>query len=503
MRWVQAFIVLTAVAVRGQAASSPVLIFVDHAHASNADRGRLSELARTLAGDGETVTWSAADDPAARYTLSFTEAFDIFRGNDTVLQTIKTRECSSGAPSCGADLPVRARQALDAFDELAGATVKELATAVGELDRKREPRLQTVIFVTTGLPYRREPRRELDALKNALRASKATLVIVDASTSGRAPGVARMSRVVSATTYLATDERLREVAGREASLDPPVASDPPDTHAPASRLPQEVMMASTHAVAFAEAAETLLADEHYVQEVKTRPSSTSMPRYSTAGITVEKRALDSEVALIQLKSGELWLLARDVQRIDDRPVPDAQRVPLPSIRAGSEAEAVTQLKEIATQGARFNIGGIRRDLNVPTLALWLLTPGILSRFEFSVARTQNIEGRDAVEVRFKERKAPYLFNVDDVPVPTSGRFWLDRQRRAVIRTELTLQKTIEGRTYAQAQIVVNYYYDGKANAWVPRNMAEQYYASRSPQFVIANATYSNVRRFSSSVRIVK
>ncbi len=270
----------------------------------------------------------------------------------------------------------------------------------------------------------------------------------------------------------------------------------------ALRLPPEVAIASDYAVAFAGSAETLLAEEHYVQEVKTRPSAGAMPRYSTSGITIERRELDSEVALIQLKPGELWLLARDIHRVDKRPLEAAQRVPLPVVRPDTDAEALTQLRAIAAQGARFNIGGIRRDLNVPTLALWLLTPAILPRFDFSVRDTETIDGRRAVVVQFKERQPPFLFNVDDVPVPTSGRFWLDRERRAVIRTELLLQSAA-GRREAQALIVVNYAFDAKSDAWVPRDMAEQYNAPLTRQFVMATATYTNVRRFSSSVRIVK
>ena len=330
----------------------------------------------------------------------------------------------------------------------------------------------------------------------------ATLAVVDAVATGLpSPIVTRMSAVAGGTRYVANDESLRQLQATLAPVAGPAVSarkgEPAEV---ALRLPPEVSAASKHAVAFAESAETLLADEHYVQEVKTRPSATSMPRYSSAGITTEKRTLDSEVALIQLRSGEVWLLARDVQRIDDRPVDDAQRVPLPLARAGGEAEALKQLQDIARQGARFNVGGIRRDLNVPTLALWLLIPSVLPRFEFSVAGRQVIEGRNAVVVRFKERRPPYLFVVDDESVPATGRFWLDRERGAVIRTELVLQSA-PGRQESQAHIVVNYRFDAKSEAWVPRDMTERYNAALTPEFVIATATYSNVRRFSSTVRV--
>jgi hypothetical protein len=509
MRWITALAVLAFAGVHGQVGPTSVLLVVDLSHASGDDRDRVTRLAQLIAPEAETRVWSGlGKDPVAKYRLSFAEAFDIVRGNATVLQTVRSRECTDSNPSCGADLPMRARQSLDAFDDLARSTVSDLTAGVSDLARRDEPRPHTVVFLTTGLPYRSEPRREFDTLRNSLRGSAATLAIVDAGASVRASaGVSRMTALVGGIGYLANDDGIRKLqASLTASDRVPrtggAGSSGAASPASAPRLSPEVDIASRHAVAFAQSAETLLADEHYVQEVKRRPSSTSMPLYSSAGITLEKRELDSEVALIQLKSGELWLLARDVQRVDNRPVDPAQRIPLPTVRAGTDAEALKQLRAIAAEGSRFNIGGIRRDLNIPTLALWLLTPAILPRFDFSVGGTETIDGRRAVAVRFKERQAPYLFSVDDVSVPTSGRFWLDRQNRAVIRTELVLQSA-PGRLQAQAQIVVNYRFDANSEAWVPRDMAEQYNAALTPQFVIANATYSNIRRFSSTVRIVK
>lgn len=72
----------------------------------------------------------------------------------------------------------------------------------------------------------------------------------------------------------------------------------------------------------------------------------------------------------------------------------------------------------------------------------------------------------------------------------------------MVRTELVLQSA-PGRQESEAHIVVNYRFDAKSEAWVPRDMTERYNAALTPEFVIATATYSNVRRFSSTVRVVK
>jgi hypothetical protein len=130
------------VSVQAQVAPAPsALIVIDLAHASGDDRERLTGLARAIALDAETRVWTGLrDDPVAKYRLSFAEAFDIFRGNASVLQTVRARECADGVSSCGADLPVRARQSLDAFDEVARATVSQLESAATDLAARARPR---------------------------------------------------------------------------------------------------------------------------------------------------------------------------------------------------------------------------------------------------------------------------------------------------------------------------------------------------------------------------
>jgi hypothetical protein len=506
MRLVIATVAIAALAVQGRAQSlSSSLIVIDVSQITGDERERVTELAKSVLPGAETRVWSGPNaSSVTRYRLSFTEAFEIFRGNASLLQAIRARECADGAPACGADLPVRARQSLDRFDQMARETLLELRHVVDELATRDGPRPHRLVFLTAGLPYRTEPRRELEGLKAALRRAAATIVAVDIRAADRfSPELRRLTEFVGGSLVLATPEGLRSLRLQLASADATGRADsllsgpPVEARTP---LPPEVQMAAKHAVAFAESAETLLADEHYVQEVKNRPSATAIPRDSTAGITIEKRQLDSEVALIQIVSGELWLLARDVQRIDGREVEPSQRRPLPKIQVGAVEEGVKQLREIAAQGARFNIGGIRRDINVPTLALWLLTPAVNQRFNFTVGGSETIDGHPVQVIRFRERRAPYLFQVDGIPVPVSGRVWLDRSHGVVMRTELLLQSSSQR---SRASVVVNYQFDEKAEAWVPRDMAEHYRQALDSEFVVAKATYSNVRRFSTSARLVK
>ncbi len=501
--WVALASALMTTGLRGQSPPEPTaLVVIDRGHASPDDQARLGELAQAIPGADVREWHGFGVDPATKHQLSFADALDIVRGNASSLQAIRDRECIAMTPGCGVDLPVRARQSLDNFDALASATLDNLATMIGAGSGPPT----SVAFVTTGLPYRTEPRRAMEAVRDRLRHTKATLIVLDAGSvdAGRR-GLDRLIEITGGDRVNADRDGLERLRARVATV---VAKDleraaatPPA--GPARRLPPDLQVASRHAVAFAAIAETLLAEEHYVQEVKSRTSHTALPIDSPAGITVEARVLDSEVALVQIASGEIWLLARDVQRVDGRPVEPSQRVPLPAVRAGSEAEALTQFRAIAAQGARFNIGGIRRDLNVPTLALWLLTPAINQRFDYSAGGTETVEGRAADVTRFRERKAPYLFNVDGVPTPVAGRFWLDRSRGAVVKTEMVLQSNRAGQNSSRARLVVTYAFDPRVEAWVPRTMTEQYNTQGTPQFVVGNSAYTNFRKFSTSGRIVK
>ena len=153
---------------------------------------------------------------------------------------------------------------------------------------------------------------------------------------------------------------------------------PPPALSPArlsdeERVQQLVASASAYAVDFVKKASALLAREHYVQEVKSRPSSSSLAPKWDPEMTVQRRTLDSEVAIIVLP-GELWLLARDILVVDGRSLPDDERIRLPAVHPSSGEEALRTFRALVEQGSRDNIGGVTRNLNVPTLGLWLHAP---------------------------------------------------------------------------------------------------------------------------------
>jgi hypothetical protein len=440
--------------------------------------------------------------------LSFAEAFEIYRGNRVALQTVRDRECAAmtGA-TCGANLPVRARMALDYHDELASQTLTQLAEGIRQSAAAGRT---TVVFASSGLPFRVAPLRGLDAIRKALRESRATLIVLNVNAEGRAlEGLRRLVDSVRAEHFATTPDdrsklrlRLTDLVAIEDRRRAQSTSGP-SMPAAARPAPPFMKTAIQHALAFAAQGATLLADEHYVQEVKVRPSMGSMSPGSSAGITIERRVMDSEVALIHVVDGELWLLARDVLRVDGKAVPESDRIPLPSVHPGSTPEALRLFERIAQQGARFNIGAIPRTLNTPTLAMWLLTPAINPRLEFRKAGTDTLDGSACDVIAFRERTAPYLFVVAGEPTPISGRMWVDRRRGAVVKTELSLPGDSVDSSSARARLIVTYGLDPALSAWVPRTMTERYDSPASAQFVVTQSSYANFRQFTVGARIVK
>ena len=502
---------LVALSLAAQEPSPPAAVVIREPLGITPEREqRVADVIGDLFQGGSVHALPGLDrDPAGELGLSFSEAFDIVRGNQSALQTVRDRECRDVTiASCGTDLPVRARKVVDRYDDLASQTLGQLAEALRQSSGAGAR--TAVVFVSSGLPFRAEPRRGFEAVRDALGKSGRTLLVVDASTDDRArAGLTRLVDAAKAERFGTTgDERARlrtRLAVPAALADERVATPATTTSRTTAARPVPAFMktAIQHAVTFAAQGASLLADEHYVQEVKVRPSMGSMSPGSSAGIIVERRVLDSEVALIQVVDGELWLLARDVLRVDGRVVPDADRIPLPSVHPASTPEALRLFERIAQQGSRFNIGAIPRTLNTPTLAMWLLTPAINPRLEFKRAGTETLDGSVCDVIEFRERTAPYLFVVAGEPTPVSGRVWVDRRRGAVVKTELALPAESVDSSPSRARLIVTYGLDPALSVWVPRTMTERYDSRTSAQFVVTQSSYANFRQFTASGRIIK
>lgn len=241
--------------------------------------------------------------------------------------------------------------------------------------------------------------------------------------------------------------------------------------------------------------------ERYEQEDRQRD------RFSSSGSVgmrlVGKRQLESHLLFVFLPRDATWVAVRDVVAVDGKPQPDTDRR-LQQLTAGGYSISVTQLKTLAAENGRYNIGKILRTFNEPTLALLFLDDRYRQRFKFERRDEQTLPAlATAPQVRvrvyrFVERDRPTVIRSSDAKdVPSQGLLWIDPDTGRLLQTSLMVADHAE----LSANIVVRYGPYADFDVLVPLEMRETY-TSRTGEEVRAIATYSDFRRFEAHSRII-
>jgi hypothetical protein len=232
---------------------------------------------------------------------------------------------------------------------------------------------------------------------------------------------------------------------------------------------------------------SVVAEERYEQTLRRvlGSNTTSVPR---GGGGPTQTVLVSDFLLVQVP-GEGWLPFRDVFERDGKQVRDRQERLSALFLKGSSRSAFDQARAIMDEGARYNIGNVARNINVPTLPLPFLTELHRRRFSFKAGKRDDNEPGAVIE--FRETGRPtFISTTGGRDLPVSGRFWVDERDGMVLRTELHAVDT-----GVEAHIVVTYEADEGTGLRVPVRMEERFRRARDPMEVRGVATYSRFRRF--------
>jgi hypothetical protein len=223
-------------------------------------------------------------------------------------------------------------------------------------------------------------------------------------------------------------------------------------------------------------------EEHYRQEVR-RPN----------GGTRGYRDLVSDVLMVWVPSESGWMTFRDVFRVDGRDVRDRQQR-LERLFVDSPEAAVGRAREIMEESARFNIGDVRRTLNMPAVALLFLHPANSHRLTFEKSGEEAIDGITAWAVHFTEVKGPALIRSNVGERFAQGTFWIDPATGRHLQTRLVVGDPISD---VRATITVSYRRVAALGIWAPAEMTEIYDQPRRPSADVIHgvATYTNFRRF--------
>jgi outer membrane lipoprotein-sorting protein len=227
---------------------------------------------------------------------------------------------------------------------------------------------------------------------------------------------------------------------------------------------------------------SMVTEERYEQTVQE-----AMALGARARPQFERVVLVSDFLLVQVP-GEGWMPFRDVFERNGQKLRDREERLAKLFLNGTSRSSFDQARQIMLEGARYNIGTIERTINLPTLPLVFLTPGLREKFRFEVVKRDPEEG---TVVEYHEVRTPtYVSDREGHDMPSTGRFWLDEGTGAVRRTELDVVHTS-----VEAHIKVSYRFDEGLTLWVPARMEERYRDRRTTSEVRGVATYSRFRKF--------
>jgi VWFA-related protein len=261
------------------------------------------------------------------------------------------------------------------------------------------------------------------------------------------------------------------------------AARPPETP---SEREAELQLAMARLVDYVEAYERqysgLVAEEEF--------------RQSSRGRNVRLR---SDYLLVKPEKSTEWISFRDVYEVDGVAVRDRddrlRRLFLePGLHVG------TQLQAIRDESARYNLGLVERNINVPLFLLRFLQPENRPRFRFRLAGKRSVAGVGAWRIEFDERVFPTIItDIQGRDVDAKGWFLVDEVTGAIVETVLKIEEN--GST---GEIKVSFRHDPALGLWVPSEMTELYQAMtqrslsgapRPETIVEGTAKYANYRRF--------
>ena len=384
-----------------------------------------------------------------------------------------------------------ATAAIALFDDIDAVSANKMR-ALGEV--ARFGRAKTIVLMTAGWPAR-PSRVRLDDAIGDLAAAGTSLVVWKLPSSISYGGL-----VTDAVDALATRVRARQLPIRDdreaeqaraayvdtsaptASVEAPSPSTNAETPAPStppspSRADETLGAAGIadatlrRAAGYVEAFERTFAAvmwrERYQQEAHTQT------RFNASGgrftVPSGRRVLESELLLVWLPADASWIAVRDVVAVDGVARAEADR--RVSRALGGAPISVAQLKQLASENGRYNIGQIVRTFNEPTFALLLLDDQHRHRFAFRRAKRESIGGRRAVTYEFLERARPTLIKDRNRDVPARGTLWIDESSGQVLQTTLELEQKEEG---LRGTMTVRYAVHTEFAVLVPVEMRETY-----------------------------
>ena len=261
----------------------------------------------------------------------------------------------------------------------------------------------------------------------------------------------------------------------------PIRAAPPASDRDDLSVKSVVAAASKYVARYEQEFAFLLAEEAYSQ-VRMRGTT-----------TLESRRLKSEFFLTFLPADDEWVAVRDVKTVDDEPV--AARDDLRTVLA-TKGEFRGLIAQIVDRNARYNIGGVIRNFNEPTLPLLLLDAKRVNEVKFDRGAVVRDGDTTLVTLQYAERSRPTLVRDPYGSVPATGELIVEAGTGVIRRTRFDLE-----RAGVKVRLTTTYAREPRLNLWLPETFTERYDTPDTKELVMCEASYSNYRRFEVNARI--
>jgi hypothetical protein len=255
---------------------------------------------------------------------------------------------------------------------------------------------------------------------------------------------------------------------------------------------QEILARVTdYVVRYENTFQGIVAEERYVQDSdkSDRPF-------------VTHRELKSDLLLVRSEGSDFgYVQFRDVFEVDGAAVRDRSDR-LTKLFIDQSLSAHKLAAEIMNESARYNIGSVERNINVPLIGLMLLDPMHRARFKYSVSTEHKGVPRgmpkspaftlpgDTWELEYEETRLPTIVRGDDDDAKSHGRIWIDPETSRVLLTEFIVEaKTV------RSTIRVSFQSEPVAGLLLPIEMRETYVVKKRFYTLEGSATYGNFRQF--------
>jgi hypothetical protein len=242
----------------------------------------------------------------------------------------------------------------------------------------------------------------------------------------------------------------------------------------------------------------LAGEETYVQDWKNVWKSHGRDATTDLGHRVTK----GDLLLVKPPGADAWVGYRDVYEVDGTPVHNRDEALVTAFRDGS-LSTDARIRQLLEESAKWNIGGIQRNVNWPVFPLLFLERPNHFRFRWKLA-TDRRPGAPTAEsassgafrvstevwvLEFDEKVSGTMIKTDNhKDLPSHGRFWIEPASGQVLMSELVVQNRA-----LKAVLDVSYQSEPLLGMLVPIEMHELYEGRRNNSRIEAVATYRRFR----------